>query len=559
MAAALAAVLLSCTVLSGAALALEPWATECYVLSEGACLMDAGSGVILYGKNADSQYYPASITKVLTALLVVENCDNLSEIVTFSYDAVHLKEENSTIIGASEGDRLSVLDCLYCLLFQSANEVANALGEHVGAKHPELKEKGQTDLDVFVRMMNEKAASLGCTGSHFNNPSGLTDSDHYTTPHDMCLIMQAAINNPVFRDIESHTYWKHAPIRRYPDADDPQNTVYMKHLMLRKNSSQYYKGCIAGKTGYTTTAGNTLVTACERDGMTLVVCVMNAHANHYTDTEQLFNFGFANFRSVSVSDYDLTVDLVQHDFRIEEVPVLDSYTVGIREDSRITIPKGGDYMEVTRKFVTEDLSSQDALAEFRFYYGDRPAGAAAVTLMPLGGMSEVKEAEEDPLFYQVSGKEMPTEETSAEDASQTEENGESAAESAGAEQTGSASGDAAAEETGTASENAASENIAGNGEDGAAEPPESAEETDGTAEEKKGVSVVTIVLIAVGVLAAAGIFLFLKARAEKKEAERRSRRRRQQMRAREDLTGSQNIDIDLEVQRRLRKNERKKR
>ncbi|MBQ0101091.1 MAG: hypothetical protein KBS39_06280, partial [Lachnospiraceae bacterium] len=324
---------------------------------------------------------------------------------------------------------------------------------------------------------------------------------------------------------------KHAPIRRYPDADDPQNTVYMKHLMLRKNSSQYYKGCIAGKTGYTTTAGNTLVTACERDGMTLVACVMNAHANHYTDTEQLFNFGFANFRSVSVSDYDLTVDLVQHDFRIEEVPVLDSCTVGIREDSHITIPKGGDYMEVTRKFVTEDLSSADALAEFRFYYGDRPAGAAAVTLMPLGGMSEVKEAEEDPLFYQVSGKEMPTEETSAEDASQTEETGgetgESAAEGAETEET---------EET-----------------------EETAEETDGTAEEKKGVSAVTVVLIAAGVLAAAGLFLFLKARAEKKEAERRSRRRRQQMRAREDLTGSQNIDIDLEVQRRLRKNERKKR
>lgn len=546
MAAALAAVLLSCTVFSGATLALEPWATECYVLSEGACLIDAGSGVILYGKNADSQYYPASITKVLTALLVVENCDNLSEIVTFSYDAVHLKEENSTIIGASEGDRLSVLDCLYCLLFQSANEVANALGEHVGAKHPELKEKGQTDLDVFVKMMNEKAASLGCKGSHFNNPSGLTDSNHYTTPYDMCLIMQAAIKNPVFRDIESHTYWKHAPIRRYPDADDPQNTVYMKHLMLRKNSSQYYKGCIAGKTGYTTTAGNTLVTACERDGMTLVACVMNAHANHYTDTEQLFDFGFANFRSVSVSDYDLTVDLVQHDFRIEEVPVMDSCTVGIREDSRITIPKGGDYMEVTRKFVTEDLSSRDALAEFRFYYGDRPAGAAAVTLMPLGGMSEVKEAEEDPLFYQVSGKEMPTEETSAEDASQTEE-------------TGTASGDTAAESNGSEPESADSENAVGNGEDGAAESPGSIEETDGTAEEKKGVSAVTVVLIAAGVLAAAGLFLFLKARAEKKEAERRSRRRRQQMRAREDLTGSQNIDIDLEVQRRLRKNERKKR
>ena len=541
IAAAMAAVLFSCTVFSAQSLALEPWNTECYVLSEGACLMDAGSGVILYDKNADSQYYPASITKVLTALLTVENCDNLSEIVTFSYDAVHLKEENSTIIGASEGDRLSVLDCLYCLLFQSANEVANALGEHVGAKHPELKEKGETDLDVFVKMMNEKAASLGCTGSHFNNPSGLTDSEHYTTPRDMCLIMTAAIGNPVFRDIESHTYWKHAPIRRYPDADDPLNTVYMKHLMLRKNSAQYYKGCIAGKTGYTTTAGNTLVTACERDGMTLVACVMNAHANHYTDTEQLFNFGFDNFRSVSVNDHDLTEELVQHDFRIEEVPVLDSFTVGIREGSSITIPKGGDYVEVTRKFVTKDLVSQNALAEFRFYYGEHHAGTAAVTLMPLGGMSEVKAAEEDPLFYHVSGKEMPT------TAPETIEAGPDENAAAGDETVETSS-----EET----------SVDGNISSDAAD--ESSVETtaaDGSSKEKEedGISVKTAIFIALGVIAAAALLLLLKARAEREEEKRRSSRRRQRMRAREDLTGSQNIDIDLEVQKRLRKNERKKR
>ena len=165
---------LLCPVFSLRSYALENWASNVYVASEGACLMDADTGVVLYGKNEENAYYPASITKVMTALLTIENCDNLSEQVTFSYDAVHIEEENSTIIGASEGDKLSVLDCLYSLLFQSANEVANALAEHVGAKHPELKEDGMSDRDVFIKMMNTRAKELGCTGTHFNNPSRLT-------------------------------------------------------------------------------------------------------------------------------------------------------------------------------------------------------------------------------------------------------------------------------------------------------------------------------------------------------------------------------------------------
>ena len=107
-----------CPAFSVCSFALEPWPSECYVASDGACLIDARTGVVLFAKNEHEPYYPASITKVLTALVTIENCENLSEQLTFSYDAVHIEEENSTIIGASEGDRLSVLDCLYCLLFQ---------------------------------------------------------------------------------------------------------------------------------------------------------------------------------------------------------------------------------------------------------------------------------------------------------------------------------------------------------------------------------------------------------------------------------------------------------
>ncbi|MCQ2400845.1 MAG: serine hydrolase [Lachnospiraceae bacterium] len=514
------AVFVLCSSFSFRASAYEDWPTECYVLSEGACLIDADSGIVLFDRNAHEKYYPASITKVLTALIVIENCENLSETVVFSYDAVHIAEQNSTIIGASEDDRLSVLDCLYCLLFQSANEVANALAEHVGAKHPDLKEKGMTDLQVFVKLMNRKAEELGCLGSHFNNPSGLTDSDHYTTPYDMCLIMQAAIKNDTFRDIESHTYWKHAPIRRYPDADDPWNTVYMKHLMLRKNSTQYYKGCIAGKTGYTVTAGNTLVTACRRDGMTLCCCVMNAHANHYNDTTRLFDFGFDNFKSVKVSDYENTNELIQNDYKLNGIPVIDSVTLGISDDTRITIPKAGDYSEVVSEFSD---------GEMRWYYGKIFTGSAKLSVMPLGGMKEVNEASEDPMYYRIAGIEPPTEETT--ETETVEESME----------------DTVEEVTGT--------------ETAASETPEESKENNDTVKpvkEKKGNPVGRIVTIVCSILLLLAVLLLLRIMAEKAEQKRRRERRLERMRKTEDLTGSQRIDMDLEVQRKLKKTHRKK-
>lgn len=544
----LAAVLLMTQVFAFPSYALENWSEDCHVLSEGACLMDADSGVILFARNADEQYYPASITKVLTALLVIENCDNLSEMVTFSYDAVHIEEQNSTIIGASEGDRLSVLDCLYCLLFQSANEVANALAEHVGAGYPELKEKGESNLQVFVKLMNRKAEELGCTGSHFNNPSGLTDPEHYTTPHDMCLIMQAAIANETFADIESHTYWKHAPIRRYPDAEDPWNTVYMKHLMLRKNSNQYYQGCIAGKTGYTVTAGNTLVTACRRDGMTLVCCVMNAHANHYNDTIRLFDFGFANFRSVALTDHDRTNELVQSDFRISGIPVLDSMALAIDQNARVTLPKGGDISEVTQEFEVVPKPGDKTLAKVCYYYGDRLCGTASMELIPLGGMAEVREAGEDPMFNRIAGIEAEktepagTEETGAEGLT-----GETVQEENTAGEEERMSGG----ETGA--DGAETDVSAGDQTEAGEEHTSEAVHEEGTdrAEGNTGKTVKIVCFALLGVVVVLGGFVILRYRAEMEQEKKRRARRKDRMRKVSDLTGSQQIDLDLQVRQKM--------
>lgn len=474
---------LLCTAKDSRAYALEPWADNVYVASEGACLMDADTGVVLYGKNEEAAYYPASITKVMTALLTIENCDNLSEQVTFSYEAVHIEEENSTIIGASEGDKLSVLDCLYSLLFQSANEVANALAEHVGAKHPELKQGGMSDRDVFVKMMNNKAAELGCTGTHFNNPSGLTDSEHYVTAHDMCRILAAAVKNSTFLEIESHTYWTHAPIKRYPDANDPWNTVYAKHSMLKRNSSRYYSGAIAGKTGYTMTAGNTLVTAARRNGMTLVTCVLNAHSNHYNDTARLLDFGFDNFISMLVNDYDDTDAVIASDFRIGGINLLNIKGIQSDPDARITVPKGAIYMDVSSELKTVTDADGTESAKLIYYYGDKVVGSAAMEFVNIDdGSALLEAAKTDPLIANALGIK-----TAKTDAGVAAAGNDAAQTAGGGADKVTAAGDMSAVAAGTAADGTGNtEPIAANTADSNAEPVQEATAAGGEGEAVSG-------------------------------------------------------------------------
>ena len=175
---------------------------------------------------------------------MIESCD-LNEIVTFSHNAVYNVEEDSSSAGIDEGDQLTVRDCLYALLLASANESANALAEHVSGTR-----------EAFADLMNQRAASLGCTGSHFANPSGLNDENHYTTAHDMARIAQAAIQNPTFVEIcSSRTYrlpnMKRAPVEKYPDGFPIAN----HHKMWNRNNAAYYNGAFCGKTGYTSPGG----------------------------------------------------------------------------------------------------------------------------------------------------------------------------------------------------------------------------------------------------------------------------------------------------------------
>lgn len=258
------------------------------VVAEGAILMDIDTGVILYEKNIHEKYYPASITKLLTCLVAWENSE-LTDIVTFSHQAVFGIERGSSHIGIEEGEQLTMKDCYYAALLTSANEVSAGMAEHIGGS-----------IEGFAEMMNEKVAELGGTDSHFVNANGLHDDNHYTSPYDMALIAQAFAKNDTLLEMSGTVYYHIDATPTQPDDIPLRN----HHRMLpgcQLSRTRPYEYTIGGKTGFTTAALNTLVTFAEKDGHRLVCVVLkDTYPQHYTDTLSLFEYGFACFEDPSV-------------------------------------------------------------------------------------------------------------------------------------------------------------------------------------------------------------------------------------------------------------------
>lgn len=347
---------------SAPAFAAADWPENVSVEAEGAVLMDARSGAVIYGKNLHTAYYPASITKILTALIVIEHC-NLDDVVTFSHDAIFSVEQGSSSAGMDVGDQMTVRDCLYAMLLKSANEVANALAEHTAGS-----------IKNFAVMMNAKAKELGCQDSHFNNPSGLNDPQHYTSAYDMALIAQAAFQNETFVTIDSSLYYDLPPTRHNPDGF----RVYPGHRMLKKNTPQYYAGVIGGKTGYTSLAGNTLVTCAEKNGMKLISVVLNGHLTHYTDTKALLDFGFSNFQTVNIADSDDTYSSISNDMTIAGLPATDLSVLHMQKDCYVTLPKTADISEAQSSISYElpESAPPAAVARISYQFEGRQIGAS---------------------------------------------------------------------------------------------------------------------------------------------------------------------------------------
>lgn len=342
--------------------AAPAWPDQVQITAEGGIVIDANSGAVLYGQNIHQQYFPASITKILTALIIIEECD-MDEVVTFSHNAVYNVESGSSNAGIDEGDQLTVRQCLYAMMLQSANEAANALAEHMAGS-----------IEAFAAVMNEKAVSLGCRNSNFTNPSGLNDPNHMTSAYDMALISKAAFENEAFVEIDSTLYYDLPQTKKNPEG----LRIFPKHKMLKKNTSEYYPGAVGGKTGYTSLAGNTLVTCAERDGMKLIAVILNGHQTHYTDTKALLDFGFTNFKSAFISDFETTDTTVENDMTIAGLPTADLSVISVQKDQKITLPAAAEFTDADSS-ISYELPAEapaNAFARVTYTYNDRSIGSA---------------------------------------------------------------------------------------------------------------------------------------------------------------------------------------
>jgi D-alanyl-D-alanine carboxypeptidase (penicillin-binding protein 5/6) len=264
------------------------WPQGPQIEAEAAIIMEAGSGAILYEKNIDKELYPASITKIMTALVALEH-GSLNDIVTFSENAVNNLEEGSSHIGMRAGEKLTLKQCLYGIMLESANEVSNAVAEHIAGS-----------VEEFAKMMNEKAAALGCQHTHFTNPHGLQDESHYTSAYDMALILNAALKNPTFVEIAGTSSYT-LPITNIV-AEERHLNNHLK--MLLSNTDYFYNGCMGGKTGFTSTSLNTLVTFSKKGNMELISVVLkvNGAGKIYNETASLLNYAYDNFKAVLPGD-----------------------------------------------------------------------------------------------------------------------------------------------------------------------------------------------------------------------------------------------------------------
>ena len=349
------------------AFAKPDWPSDTGVESEAGIVMDMNSGAVLFAQNIHMQKAPASITKILTALVVLEQVDEskMGDMVTFSHDAVYNVESGSgNKKNIEEGDQLSVEDCLYLLLLQSSNQVANALAEYVAG-----------DRESFVDLMNQKVKELGCTESHFANPSGLNDETQLTTAYDMALIARAAYSNKKLLEISSTLKHKLTPTKNNPNGA----TVEMEHKMLLENDENYYPDAICGKTGFTSIAGQTLVTYAKREEREQITVTLKSTAwTHYKDTKTLMEFGFDRFKNLNISQNETWL-------QTEEPVEIGSETyqpseLSIDSEAVITVPNEAQFSDAQRTVIQElpDVHPDGAVAVLEYTYNDRKIGNAYV-------------------------------------------------------------------------------------------------------------------------------------------------------------------------------------
>lgn len=329
------------------------WPEGPKVMAETAIVMDMDTEEILYAKGIDEKRAPASTTKILTAMLAIEKVPFETQI-TFT-DEVNNIEAGSTHIGIKPGETLTMKDCAYAILLASANEVSSGVAEYIG-----------TTVPAFVDMMNQRAKELGCTNTHFVNANGLYDENHYTTARDLAIIAKAAFQNETFREVVKTPYY----IVPKTNITDEERWLNNHHKMILQGS-EYYEGCLGGKTGYTEKAGNTLVTYAERNGRKLV-CALLADVNivaQYTDTKALLDYGFDSFQRLDTTAVSLSpAKSDELGKQLEEKGLL---SIAL-ETTSISVPK-----ELTEE-LTYKTTLENNMLNIDYYYGKQQIGSSSM-------------------------------------------------------------------------------------------------------------------------------------------------------------------------------------
>ena len=330
------------------------------ISAEAGCVIDVQSGAVLYDKNMNKREYPASITKIMTTLVALENC-SLSEEVEYGKSAFANWEPGASNASIEVGEKINMKESLYAVMLASANEACNGVADHIAGS-----------IDAFVGKMNEKAQSLGCKNTHFANTNGLWKKDHYTSAYDMALIAKEALKFEDFKNIIQTTYYEIPPTNQQEEA----RYLYGQHQMIKPPSIYVYEGCEGGKTGFTDEAQNTLVTYAKRDNTELIAVVFQCKgAQHYEDTIQLFDYGFSHFKTVklsSTSEVSQIVSVVN-----EKGEKIDSVLAKLKEDVYQTVPIDFEISKITRKInapetISAPVYEDDMVASVSFYYEGNP-------------------------------------------------------------------------------------------------------------------------------------------------------------------------------------------
>ncbi|MBR5970416.1 MAG: D-alanyl-D-alanine carboxypeptidase [Lachnospiraceae bacterium] len=338
------------------------WPEGPVTAAKAAIVMEAETGVVLYAKNIHEPVYPASTTKLMTALVAIENA-SLSETLTMSKEAVNLVPPDGSRVGLLPGDTITMEQALYAIMVGSANEVSNGIAEHVAGS-----------IESFAQMMNERAASLGLTDTHFQNPNGLHEDGHYTSAYDLAVISAAYFDHLTLAEIAGcGRYHLHSDTTQAKDF-----YINNRHRMVTGEVS--LEGVIGGKTGFTDQAGDCLVTCAEREGMRLICVVLfEAAPAQYTDSVALLEYGFRNFQRISARGLEESVFPSLPDFYVPSASVFGrtSSSLSFSPGDTLVLPTGAapDNAAVERN-VTAGEQGQVAVLDYT--WNGHPVGEANI-------------------------------------------------------------------------------------------------------------------------------------------------------------------------------------